>query len=102
MNHSDHAQNNQTHMNRLFFTGLMLGGLVGTGVMLILAPQSGKKTRVQIQQKSIELRGQTAEAMKDAMAQTGAKARQMSSDLHKQAKELEQHGQALIHEQIKP
>ena len=53
--------------------------------MLLLAPQSGKKTRTQIQRKSIELRDQTTEAVEDAVAQAGVKARQITADVHEQA-----------------
>jgi gas vesicle protein len=34
--------------------GLVFGGLTGFGVMLLLAPQSGKKTRILIQEKRNE------------------------------------------------
>ena len=37
-----------------FFTGLVVGGLVGAAVALMLAPQSGEETRAQIRQRSIE------------------------------------------------
>ena len=36
-------------------TGLLIGGLAGFGAMLLLAPQSGKKTRARIKQKSTQL-----------------------------------------------
>jgi len=36
-------------------TGLLFGALAGFGAMMLLAPQSGKKTRAQIGLKSIEL-----------------------------------------------
>jgi gas vesicle protein len=35
--------------------GLMIGGLVGAGTMLLLAPQSGKRTRQEIQQGALDL-----------------------------------------------
>ena len=36
-----------------FFTGLVVGGLVGAAVALMLAPQSGEETRAQIRQRII-------------------------------------------------
>ena len=36
-------------------TGLLFGALAGFGTMLLLAPQSGEKSRIQIGEKSIEL-----------------------------------------------
>ena len=49
--------------------GILIGGLVGTVAMLLLAPQTGEKTRGQIQEISIELRDQASEIMEDAMLQ---------------------------------
>ena len=36
-------------------TGMVIGGIVGYGATLLLAPQSGEKTRIQIGEKGIEL-----------------------------------------------
>ena len=49
-------------------TGLLIGGLAGAGAMLLLAPQSGEKTRAQIQEKTIQLRDETTGVMDEAMA----------------------------------
>ncbi len=40
----------------LFFTGMVIGGLVSAGLALLLVPQSGEETRAIIKDKSIELR----------------------------------------------
>jgi gas vesicle protein len=69
--------------------------------MLLLAPQSGKRTRAKIQQTGIELRDQTNDAVEDAMAQAGIKARQIRTGASKQVKVLEQQGQAVIDESKK-
>ena len=39
--------------------GTLIGSLAGAVTMLLLAPQSGKDTRTQIQKKGIELRDRT-------------------------------------------
>ena len=101
---NNNGQEHETGANSTwsFVAGLLMGGLVGAGVMLLLAPQSGKKTRAQIQQKSIELRDQAAETMEDAMAQAGVKARQIRVGVHKvrrQAEALQQRGQVMLDEQ---
>ena len=49
--------------------GVLVGGLVGAVTMLLLAPQSGKDTRMQIREKSIELRDRTNEIVEDTLAQ---------------------------------
>ena len=82
-----------------FFAGLLLGGLAGAGAMLLLAPQSGKSTRTQIQEKSIELRDQTVKTVEDTVAQVRGKANQITTSLHKQAEDLQQRGQEMLDEQ---
>ena len=77
----------------LFFAGLVMGGLVGAGLALLLAPQSGEETRSQIRDKSFELKdgaveglaeaGQRAQAQADAWQEKGqevAKAVNRSKD----------------------
>ncbi len=80
--------------------GLLIGGLVGAGVMLLLAPQSGKQTRAQIQQKSTELRDQASEAVDDAVAQVRVKTRQITAGIGNKAKELQHGGQEMVVEQM--
>jgi len=53
-----------------------LGSLIGAGVMLLLAPQSGKKTRRQLRRRGRDLREQTTGAVDDTVAQVRAKAHQ--------------------------
>ena len=49
--------------------GMLIGSLAGAAAMLLLAPQSGKDTRTQIQKKGIELRDRTNEIVGETMAQ---------------------------------
>jgi gas vesicle protein len=46
-------------------TGLLIGGLAGFGAMMLLVPQSGKKTRTQIRQKSMELQDRVTDTFDD-------------------------------------
>jgi len=50
----------------LFFAGLVIGGLVGAGLALLLAPQSGAETRGQIRDKGVELKDGAAERLTEA------------------------------------
>lgn len=50
-------------------SGMLIGALVGAVAMLLLAPQSGKDTRTQIQKKGIELRDRTTEMVEETVAQ---------------------------------
>ena len=49
--------------------GMLIGSIAGAVAMLLLAPQSGKDTRTQIQQKGIELRDWTTGMVEDTLAQ---------------------------------
>jgi gas vesicle protein len=101
MDYSIREHENKTSTAWSFFAGALFGGLVGAVTMLLLAPQSGKKTIAQIQQKSIELRDQTSEAVEDVVAVAGNKARHISAGVRKQARELEQQSQAIFDDQKK-
>ncbi len=82
-----------------FLTGVLVGGLAGAATMLLLAPQSGQKTRDQIQHTGIELRDQATETVEDAMTQVRRTARQFTDDVREKAEELQQRGQDMFDEQ---
>jgi gas vesicle protein len=67
--------------------------------MLLLAPQSGKRTRARLRRQGRALRDQTAETMEnveDAMADARDKTQEMTHDARKQADKLEKRGHALL------
>jgi len=97
-NHNQEHGNNAKNIGA-FLAGLLVGGLAGAGAVLLLAPQSGKETRAQIQQKSIELRDQTVKTVEGAVAQVRGKARQITDDVREQAGELQQRGQNMLDKQ---
>lgn len=90
------------HNNNVFgvFMGLLVGGLAGAVTMLLLAPQSGKDTRLQIQKKGIQLRDQTSKMLEEMMSQVRSSAGKISVGGRKKAEELLQQGQALVVEQL--
>ena len=45
--------------------GLLFGALAGFGTMLLLAPQSGRKTRAQIGQESTKMQGRATDTYTD-------------------------------------
>ncbi len=99
MDNHDHEHENGVNQVGGFFAGLLIGGLAGAVAMLLLAPQSGKRTRAQIQLKSMELREQTTEAVEDALKQARTQGRQIRADVREKADELQQRGQAVLDEQ---
>lgn len=82
------------------FMGMLVGGLAGAVTMLLLAPQSGKDTRIQIQKKGIELRDQTSKLLEETVAQIRSSAGKISVSGQMKAEELLQRGQDLVVEQL--
>lgn len=68
--------------------GMLIGALAGAAAMLLLAPQSGKDTRMQIQKKGIELRDRTTEMVEDTMAQLRTNANKITMGLRNYGQEL--------------
>jgi gas vesicle protein len=90
------------HNNNILsvLAGLLIGGLAGAVTMLLLAPQSGEDTRIQIQEKGIELRDQATGMMEDAMAQVRMDRKKITMGGRQKTKELLQQGKALVVEQL--
>lgn len=82
------------------FAGLLVGGLAGAVTMLLLAPQSGKATRTQLREGGIALRDRTTEMVEDTMAQVRSGADKITTGGREKMRELTQHGQELVAEQL--
>ena len=80
--------------------GLVISGLAGVVTMLLFAPQSGKQTRDQIEEKAIELRDQTTKNLKKAVAQVRSETDRLSFEVQDTAGELKQRGQDKLVEQL--
>jgi gas vesicle protein len=78
------------HSNNILgvVAGALVGALAGAVTMLLLAPQSGKDTRMQIQKKSIELRDRTTELVEDTLAQVRSNAEKLTLGLKDRGQEL--------------
>jgi len=68
--------------------GILVGGLAGAVTMLLLAPQSGRDTRRQIREKSIELRDRTSEMIDDTMAQVRTNTNKLTMGVKDYGKEM--------------
>ena len=80
--------------------GLLIGCLAGAAAMLLLAPQSGEDTRLQIQEKGIELRDRTATMVEDAMTQVRLDRNKIMTGGRQKAKELFHQGQSVVVDQL--
>ena len=68
MNQENHES--KFHTNPLnIIVGILVGGLAGSVMMLLLAPRSGKDTRMRIQAKGNGMRDWTNKIVEDSMAQ---------------------------------
>lgn len=56
---------NEPSLAGFFIKGVLFGALVGFGTMMLFAPKSGKKTRTQIELKSIELQDRATDTYDD-------------------------------------
>ena len=77
MNHENQDYNYHTSNIMGVLIGTLIGGLAGALTMLLLAPQSGKDTRMQIREKSIQLRDRTSEIVEDTLAQVRTSAQKV-------------------------
>jgi len=97
---TDEKQVNQTGNIKNVLIGLLVGGLAGAVAMLLFAPQSGKQTRAQIQDKGIELRDLTAKKFNKTVAQVHARTDKITADVREKAEEIKQLGQDKLVEQL--
>jgi gas vesicle protein len=61
----------------------LLGGLIGAGIALLMAPQSGEEMRSRIRDRSVELKDKAVEAAED----TRQRASQKLDDIASQTKD---------------
>jgi gas vesicle protein len=73
--------------------GMLIGALAGAATMLLLAPQSGKDTRMQIQEKGIEWRNRATEMVEDTVSQ-------VRTNVNKITAGVKDYGQELVVEQL--
>ena len=90
----ENKDNKYTATNRSgAMVGMLVGGLAGAVAMLLLAPQSGKDTRRQIQKKGIELRDRTSDLVEDTVSQ-------VRTSTNKLGRNVKTYGQELAAEQL--
>lgn len=79
---------------------LVIGGLIGAGTMLFLAPQSGRKMRANLAHKTQELREQTADTLKGAVEQVKSKGYDIKDGARDKAGNLQHQGIDVLIEQL--
>jgi gas vesicle protein len=89
--HSEHYG----HTIRGFIAGVLIGGLAGAGTMLLMAPQSGLRTRTQIRKTGMALRDQAMDGVEDAMDQARTTTQQITANVHKQADKMQEQAEKI-------
>jgi gas vesicle protein len=89
-----------------FMAGFFVGGLIGIGVAMLFAPQSGEETREQIYQRSIELADIANQKVEEArtkaekaITEARLKAEEATQELQERVQELEARGKAALERQ---
>jgi gas vesicle protein len=83
-----------------FLLGFLLGSLAGAVTMLLFAPQSGKQTRAQIEQESIQLRDRTTKNIGKVFKQVRSETNRITAEVQEKAEELKQLGQDKLVKQL--
>jgi gas vesicle protein len=78
----------------------LVGGLAGAVAMMLFAPQSGKRTRAQIQNQTIQLRDRTTKNINRAFAQVRSETGKLTNEVQEKAGELKQIGQDKLVKQL--
>jgi len=90
----------------VFVAGAVIGGLAGALTMLLMAPQSGERTRRQIRRKALKLRDQVADNAEGAMEKAEEsldealeRVRKLRKETINSVDDVQQRGQDLLEEQ---
>ncbi|MBN2500022.1 MAG: YtxH domain-containing protein [Anaerolineales bacterium] len=97
-NAKEHVPN--TKNTKTILLGLLLGGLTGAAATLLFTPQSGKRTRTQIRQESIQLRDRATTGKKEAVEQIRSVTNRITAEVQEKAGNLKQLGQDKLVEQM--
>jgi gas vesicle protein len=90
----------------VFAAGALIGALAGSLTMLLLAPQSGERTRKQIRRRALKLRDQVAdnaeearEKAEESLDEALERVRQARKETMSRVDNVQQRGQDLLEEQ---
>jgi gas vesicle protein len=100
MVHEDQEYEHPSNNTLSLLVGMLVGSLVGVVTMLLLAPQSGKDSRMHIRKKGLELRDRTTQMKEDTMAQVRSSVNKIASAGRERIKELKQPDRALTLERL--
>ncbi len=86
-----------------FFSGFLIGGIIGAVTAFLLAPQSGEETRKQVKEKSIDLFDKASICTDEMLTQTekavgeaSKKTTEFIDTTKKRASEVSEKGQVIL------
>lgn len=98
-NEAEEYQNTSANPLKVL-AGILIGGLAGAVAMLLLAPQSGKDTRLQIQDKSAQLRSQATGIVGDTVSKMRSITDKIANGGREKFEDIKQHSKDFTVEQL--
>jgi len=80
--------------------GVLIGGLAGATTMLFTAPQSGKRTRDLVRNRTVKLANQTSKSIQDAVGRVRIETDKLSAGVSGRAQLLKQRSQRKLIKQM--
>jgi gas vesicle protein len=96
----EHDMQHATRSGMSVVTGLLIGGLVGAGVALLMAPRSGEETRAELRNKAMEYRDRTKDVVNETVSQAKSKADDLKEGVLEKADDLKRRGKQTASQQL--
>ncbi len=96
----EHEMQHATRSGMSVVTGLLVGGLIGAGVALLMAPRSGEETRAEIRNKAMEYRDHTKDVVNETVSQAKSKAGDLKDGVLEKAEDLKRRGKQTAAQQL--
>ena len=96
----EHEMQHATRSGMSVVTGLLVGGLIGAGVALLMAPRSGEETRAEIREKAMEYRDRTKDVVNETVSQAKSKAGELKEGVLEKAEDLKRRGKQTAAQQL--
>jgi gas vesicle protein len=96
----EHDMQHATRSGMSVVTGLLVGGLIGAGVALLMAPRSGEETRAEIRDKAMEYRDRTRDVVNETVSQAKSKADELKDGVLEKADDLKRRGKQTAAQQL--
>jgi gas vesicle protein len=96
----EHEMQHATRSGMSVVTGLLVGGLIGAGVALLMAPRSGEETRAEIRDKAMEYRDRTKDVVNETVSQARSKAGELKEGVLEKADDLKRRGKQTAAQQL--